>query len=235
MRSFRNLIGFLLVMGTSVAVGHGWNGIPPQTVSTGGSSGTFAATFPKDVFPETGNRLPPIKREELDEEGKKMYDISISEAGKFGPRPIRLYSSPVATHMTEVNEYLRYKTGLGPRVVELTILVTAREMDSQFEWTFHEPLAAKAGLPKETIDIIKFRKPLKGIEEKDSTIIQLGREAIEKHKVSSATADRALKLFGKQGLVNIVSLLGDYAANAILMSTFDQQLRPTERPLLPIP
>jgi 4-carboxymuconolactone decarboxylase len=222
-------------MGTSVAVGYGLSSIPPQAVSAGGSSGTSAATFPKDVFPETGNRLPPIKREELDEAGKKVYDVSMSEAGAFGPRPIRLYSPPVATYMTEVNEYLRNKSGLETRLVELTILVAAREMDSEFEWTFHEPLALKAGLPQETIDIIKYRKPLKGLREKDSTIIQIGREAIEKHKVSSATAAHALKLFGKQGLVNIVSLLGDYAANAILMSTFDQHLRPTDKPLLLIP
>jgi 4-carboxymuconolactone decarboxylase len=231
--SYRKLISLLLLMGTSVAIGYGLSSIPPQAVSTGGSSRTSADTFPKDVFPQTGNRLPPIKREDLDEAGKKVYDNS--EAGEFGPRPIRLYSPPVAIYMTDVNEYLRNKSGLEKRMVELTILVTAREMDSQFEWTFHEPLALKAGLPQETIDIIKYRKPLKGVEEKDSTVIQIGRESIEKHKVSSATAAHALKLFGKQGLVNIVSLLGDYAANAILMSTFDQHLRPTDKPLLPIP
>jgi hypothetical protein len=53
--------------------------------------------------------------------------------------------------------------------------------------------------------------------------------------VDSATADRAIKLFGKQGLVNIVSLMGDYASTEILLNTFDQHVRPSEKSLLPIP
>ncbi|MGH9679776.1 MAG: carboxymuconolactone decarboxylase family protein [Candidatus Acidiferrales bacterium] len=229
----QKFLAVLLLVGTSAAVGYGQSNMPPQAASTGGSSGTSASAFPKDVYPETGNRLPPIQRDELDEAGKKIYDNS--EAGEFGPRPIRLYSPQVAADMTDVNVYLRHDSGLDNRLVELTILVAAREMDAQFEWTFHEPVARKAGVPQSTIDVIKYRKPLQGPSEEDATVIQLGREAFEKHQVSSATAARALKLFGKPGFVNIVSLMGDYAANAILMSAFDQHLRPGDKPLLPIP
>jgi len=35
--------------------------------------------------------------------------------------------------------------------------------------------------------------------------------------------------------VNIVSLMGDYASTAILLNAFDQQVRPADKPLLPIP
>ena len=48
----------------------------------------------------------------------------------------------------------------------------------------------------------KYRKPLPGIDEKQATIIELGREAVAKHKVSSETFARALKLFGERNLVN---------------------------------
>jgi alkylhydroperoxidase family enzyme len=37
-----------------------------------------------------------------------------------------------------LNRYLRYDAGLGGRVRELAILITARELDSQFEWAAHE-------------------------------------------------------------------------------------------------
>jgi hypothetical protein len=53
--------------------------------------------------------------------------------------------------------------------------------------------------------------------------------------VTSATAARALNLFGKQELVNIVSLMGDYASTAILLNVFDQHVRPADKPLLAIP
>jgi 4-carboxymuconolactone decarboxylase len=137
--------------------------------------------------------------------------------------------------MGAVNDYLRHKSGLDPRLVELAILVTARESDGEYEWTAHEPQGLKAGLSPEIIDIVRNRKPTSGLAEKDAVIIDLGRETIGKHHASSETAARALNLFGKQELVNIVSLMGDYASTAILLNAFDQHVRPTDKPLLPIP
>jgi len=192
------------------------------------------ATFPKDVYANTGNRLPAIKRDDLDDAGKKLFD-SRGQVDSFGPGGIRLYSLPVAEHMGEVNDFLRHKSGLDPRLVELAILVTARESDCEYVWTAHEPQGLKAGLQQQTIDVVKYRKSTDGLAEKDAVIIALGREALDKHHVSSGTAVRALSLFGNQGLVNIVSLMGDYASTEILLNAFDQHVRPTDKPLLPIP
>jgi 4-carboxymuconolactone decarboxylase len=218
MRSFRTLFGLLLLMGASVAAGYGLSGSfqQPTSGSNSRSSEAPAATFPKDVYPETGNRLPPIKREELDEAGKKLYDEGGPRAA-FGPGRIRLYSPPVAAYMNGVNDYLRKKSGLETRLSELAILVTARELDCEYVWTAHEPQGLEAGLPQETIDIVKYRKSPNALGEKEAVIIELGREAIGKHQVSSGTAARALDLFGKRGLVDVISLMGDYASTAILL------------------
>lgn len=236
MRSLLRVSGLLLVVGAGVAAGFDLNRLSVETASGLGASESRAssAKFPKDVYPETGNRLPPIKREQLDETGKKLYDAGGPGAG-FGPGRIRLYSQPVADYMSGVNDYLRNKSGLEPRLAELTILVTARELDCEYVWTAHEPRGLQAGLPQETIDIVKYRKPTRGLGDKETLIIQLGREAIGKHQVSTETAARGLNLFGSQGMVNIASLIGDYAATAILLSTFDQHVRPTDKPLLPSP
>jgi 4-carboxymuconolactone decarboxylase len=194
----------------------------------------FASSFPKDVYADTGSRLPAIKREDLDDAGKKLFDLK-TPPDAFGPGAIRLYSLPVAEHMAEVNSYLRNKSGLDQRLIQMVILVTARESDSEYVWTAHEPQGLKAGLQPEIIDVIRYRKQLNGLAEKDAVIIDLGRQVFEKHHVSSATADRALEVYGKQGLVNIVSLMGDYAATTVLLNAFDQHIRPTDKPLLPIP
>jgi 4-carboxymuconolactone decarboxylase len=235
-KSFQSLIGLLLVIGTSVAAGHGMGGRSEQAAApaAGMSSQASLGTFPKDVYVETGNRLPAIKRDALDDAGKKLFDLR-SPTDAFGPGGIRLYSPSVAEYMGGVNDYLRHKSGLDPRLVELAILVTARESDSEYVWTAHEPQGLKAGLQPEIVDIVRFRKSTEGLAEKDAVIILLGREAIGKHHASSDVAARALNLFGKQGLVNIVSLMGDYASTAILLNAFDQHVRPTDKPLLPIP
>ena len=229
MKKFQVLVTLLLVIGMSIAAQRASSRMPEQAAVNP------TGIFPKDIYAETGNRLPAIKRADLDEAGKKLYDSRGGQADFFGPGAIRLYSPPVADSMSSVNDYLRHKSGLEPRLVELTILVAARELDCEYVWTAHEPQGLKAGLPQATVDAVKYRKPLEGLDEKEAAIIQLGRETIGKHQVGSATAARALNLFGKQGLVNLVSLMGDYSSTAVLLTAFDQHVRPTDKPLLPIP
>jgi len=179
------------------------------------------ARLPNDIHPETGNRFPAIR--------------SGLTPDAFGPGAIRQYSPPVAESMTAINDYLRRKSGLDNRLVELAILVTAREMDCVYVWTAHEPAAQKAGLQQEVIDTVKFRRPLTKLADKDAIIVQLGREVLGKHKVGSDTFARAQKLFGNQQLVNIVALMGDYAATTMLLNVADQHVRPKDTPLLPVP
>jgi 4-carboxymuconolactone decarboxylase len=236
MRSFHALIGLLLVIGTTVAAGHAPGRASEQATpgAAGAKSQASAGTLPKDIHPETGNRFPAVKREELNEAGKKLYDTRAVADG-FGPGSIRLYSPSVAEAMTGLNVYLRRKAGLEDRLVELAILVTAREMDCEYVWTAHEPAAQKAGLAQGIIDTVKYRRPLTGMGDKEAVIVQLGRDSISKHKVGSDTFARAVKLFGNQGVVNIVSLMGDYAATTILLNVADQRVRPKDKSLLPIP
>jgi 4-carboxymuconolactone decarboxylase len=236
MRLSRILGGLLLVIATCVAAGHALTRLSEQATSGAGgkSSQASVGALPKDIYPDTGNRFPAIKREELDETGKKLYDIRPG-GDAFGPGSMRLYSTPVAEYMSGVNEYLRRKSGLEPRLVELAILVTAREMDCEYVWTAHEPAAQKAGLEQGVIDTVKYRKAVTELGEKEAVIIQLGRDSIGKHKVGSDTFARAVKLFGNQGVVNIVSLMGDYAATTILLNVSDQHVRPRDKPLLPLP
>lgn len=202
------------------------------------SAQASARTLPPDIDAESRNRLPRVRREDLEDLGKKLYDAVAGDnrlLGLEGPIGIRMHSPRVSEYMTMGNQYLRYEAGIEPRLAELAILVVAREMNSQFEWVAHEPPALRAGLDQTTIDTVKHRLPLVGLGEKEAAIVQLGREAFGQQKVNSDTFARALNLFGRQGLVNVVSLMSHYAATAVLLTTFDQQLRPGQQPLLPIP
>ncbi|HKN10371.1 MAG TPA: hypothetical protein VJ376_12940, partial [Pseudomonadota bacterium] len=117
--------------------------------------------MPSDIDPQSGFRLPLPKREDLDEAGKKAYDRGATPganiAGLQGPAGVQLYSIRTAPHLTAINRYLRFEAGIVPRVREIAILTTAREMDSQFEWVAHEGEALKEGVERGLIDVIKHR------------------------------------------------------------------------------
>ena len=197
-----------------------------------------SAAMPADIDPQSGFRLPLPKREDLDEAGKKIYDDAStpgkSLVGLQGPSGIRLYSAKSAASLQVVNRQLRFESGIAPRIREIAILITAREMDSQFEWVAHEPEALKVGVPQQTIDAIKHRRPTSGLDERDAAVIALGRQIWRDHKVDSATFANAKALFGPHQLVDLVLLMGNYAGTAALLTAFDMQLPAGKKPLLPI-
>ena len=196
---------------------------------------------PRDVDPNSGSRLPWLKKEDLDEYGKKVFDRLLGPGGNLlvgqrGPTGIRLYSPRLAETHHEMSQYLRYHSGLSGPVRELAILTTAREMNSSFEWAAHEPQGLKEGLPQSIIDVVKYRKGVEGLPETEAVIIQLGRQIFGKKKVDSDTFARALKIFGPRHLVDLVGLMGSYSATAALLTAFDMQLDAQQKQYaLPMP
>src|SRR5438128_5049248 len=129
--------------------------------------------LPPDVYPDSLSRLPLLGRDELDEDGKRYYDAvtgpqSRTLVGLQGPSGIWLHSPKLALHLRGANQYLRYETTLGRRLTELAILVTARELDHQFEWTAHEPVALREGLEPEIIEVVRHRKSVVELETKEA-------------------------------------------------------------------
>ena len=195
--------------------------------------------YPADVDPQSQCRLPLPRRDELDAEAQRVYDNLAdprggSLRGLRGPGGLHLHSPELARHTRALNRYLRYEAGLGGRLRELAILVTARELDSQFEWAAHEAEARREGVSDEVIETIRHRRDTAGLEEADAVVIELGREIFTARKVSSAIFARALALFGRRKLVDLVALMGNYAATAAMLTAFDMQLDPDQEPPLPI-
>jgi|SRR5579872_4729494 len=190
------------------------------------------------IYPDSLNRLPVVHREQMDENGKRVYDINAGGAGKVaqptGPSAIALYSPGAAEPLRRLNDYLRREGSvLGNPVTEVAILVAAREFNQQYVWSSHEPTALRVGIGQPVIDAIKYGKDVSGLGEKETVVIRLGRQLFREHKLSAGVYAKAIELFGKQGTVELVTLMGDYALNALLLDAFDQHLPAERKPLLP--
>ncbi len=166
--------------------------------------------LPGDVFPDSGSRLP-------------LLDASGSLPAVAA---IRLHASGVI---------VRWESPLGRALTELAILVTAREHDQGYEWSLHEMEALAVGLDPATIDLVRNRMPLTGLGEKESIIIQIGREIFETHKLNSETYARALNILGTGNLVDIVDLMGNYTATATRLTGVNQRMPSGWKQFLPLP
>src|SRR5579863_6745056 len=120
---------------------------------------SYGQSLPPDIYQDSLSRFPVIKREQMDEKGKKSYDVIAGGPGKTvlptGPAAIGLYSPGVYEPLRMLNDYLRKDSVLGERLGELAILVAAREVDEQYVWGAHEPAALKVGISQTVIDVVK--------------------------------------------------------------------------------
>jgi 4-carboxymuconolactone decarboxylase len=195
-----------------------------------------AAALPGDIYPDSKDRLPLPQRNDMDEYGQQVLDgLTGGKRLPASVHSIRLYS-PAAKSMEETDHYLNFETGLPAQLVEIAILVTAREMDSQYEWTQNELHGRDRGDPHHIdpaiIDTIKYGRPVRGLGERETAIIALGREMIGQRRVSSKTFAEVLRLFGRKGTVDLVELMANYSAAALELSAFNQQLKEGQAPLL---
>jgi len=193
--------------------------------------------MPADIDPQSGCRLPLVKREELDEAGQRAYDRASTPGktivGLRGPSGLHLYSTATVEAHNVMNQHLRFKC-FDAKTREIAILTVAREMDSRFEWAAHEPEALKEGVSQQIIDVIKHRKSTQGLDETYAAIIEFGRQIFRDHKVTPQAFARVKGLFAPNKLVELVMLMGNYAATAALLCAFDMQV-PEGKPILPVP
>jgi 4-carboxymuconolactone decarboxylase len=185
--------------------------------------------LPPDINPVTLSRLPPITREDLDEEGQRI--LAQRPAAKPGPGP---------THVTSYSpreRNLGVPTGVdspvGPRYFQLAVLIMAREIDQQFEWTAHEPAGLRQGLEQSVIDVVKHDKDVAGLTDKDATLITFGRTLYREHHVSSELWQKMVGHFGRQHTVQLMMIMGDYFRVGFMMNAVDQHLPPERQALLP--
>ena len=196
-----------------------------------------APPLPPDIHPITLSRLPPITPGDLDAEGQKLLAARGNVTPAPGPGHVTIYSPKVAEGFGIVGRALGVPRGdtfrFGVRNFQLVVLITAREIDQQYEWSAHEPAGLRAGLEQSVIDVVKFDRDVTGLAEKDAMLIRFGRGLFREHKISSELWAQMVKEFGRQGTVEIMELMADYFTVGFMMNAVDQHLPPDRKALLP--
>ncbi len=94
-------------------------------------------------------RFPDLKREQMTEAQKRVYDeIAGSRGSVRGPFGPLLRSPELADRWQRLGEYVRYKTSLPARLNEFAILITARFGGPDTSGTFIGLWRLRAGCPR---------------------------------------------------------------------------------------
>ena len=183
-------------------------------------------------------RLPIATRESVPEPQRALFDEQLKRLGsapRYGPGSVMIHVPEASRWATGLNDYLRNQSSLSKKVQELAMLVTARALDCQHIWNAHAASARQAGVPDALVDALRDRQQLPALAPDEAAVVHYGREFFRTHRVSPGIFQAALEQFGRQGIVELSLIMGNYSLLALLINTFDTDLPPDRtEPLLPI-
>lgn len=187
-------------------------------------------SLPSDIHPVTLSRLPPVTAADLDEEGRRLL---AARTTAFTPGPGPTHVTIYSPRDRDLGIPSGATSPVGPRFFQLAVLITAREIDQQYEWSSHEPAGLRQGLEQSVIDVVKHNRDVAGLSDKDATLITFGRKLFREHRVSSELWEKMVSHFGRQHTIQLMMIMGDYFRVGFMLNAVDQHLPAGRQALLP--
>src|SRR5215475_14279299 len=177
--------------------------------------------------------LQSPRLQKLDENSLTADQRALAQSIASGPRGQFRMSGPFAIYLhaptfgelaQKLGGHLRFKTNVPPRLSEFAILCTAQHWKAQYEWAMHAPMAEKAGVSAQTVRDIQAGRAPKKAPADEMAVYAFVKELYANRRVSTATYNRAKKVLGETGVVELVGILGYYAMVSMTLNTFKAPL-----------
>jgi 4-carboxymuconolactone decarboxylase len=167
-------------------------------------------------------RTPAIDATALSADDRKIYDAIAGPRGGMGGPFAAWFAVPdIAGHVNALVDRLRYGSKLDPRVYELITLVVAHEWSAEFVWRAHVKAALKAGVDEASIAAIEANGTPSFAQPDERLAYEFVHTLLTTHKVNDDLYARAAEVLGTAALVEIVTVAGYYAMNAMINKAFD--------------
>ena len=166
-------------------------------------------------------RLQQIDPDGLSSEQRRIYDRIMRERGHMrGPFAVWLRNAELCENTLKLQEMFASRVKLERRLLELMILVAARQSDAEYAWFIHEPYALKFGVSRDVIEAVRARQIPEFGREDERLVYDITTELNNTRTLSDASYQRGMAMFGDQVMVELVSAVGFYSMVAMTLNTF---------------
>ncbi len=168
----------------------------------------------------------------LDQQAAFDEVVSVYNGRVVGPFRVLFYSPELARRFSNIGAFLRLQSPFPASARELSIIVTAREMDCLYEWSAHENGARRTGVSEAAIDVVRKNGPTDGLPPQEAEVIEYVRALLTARRIPDAVFQAVLARYGVQGGGELTSTVGFYCVFACAMNAFEV---PADNPIdLPI-
>jgi 4-carboxymuconolactone decarboxylase len=169
-------------------------------------------------------RLPALT--ELTPRQQEVSDAIAAKRGATrGPFLIWLRSPELAARVDELGAYCRFEASINERLRELSLLIAARHFDAQYSWNAHHKKAIEAGVSAESVKQLANNEVPRFTHADEQLLYSLATQILGNHFVDQETFDAALAEWGENGVVDIIGCLGNFSMLAMLLNTFQVDLK----------
>ncbi|MBM3341615.1 MAG: carboxymuconolactone decarboxylase [Betaproteobacteria bacterium] len=159
------------------------------------------------------NRIKEIPDNEMTAAQKKVFADLIAGRGKLlGPYKIWIHSPKFAAAMETIGTFLNKASSLAEREVELVICIIANHWRGEYVWAAHVKRCLELGYKQAVFDAMRAGQTPTFEHERERAIFDLATIAMAPGGGSDEVFDRAEKLLGRNGVAEVLGLLGYYSA-----------------------
>ena len=168
------------------------------------------------------NRILEIPPDKLTQAQATVFEQLTAGRGRIlGPYKIWIHSPTVASGMERIGTFLNKNASLSKREVEIGILVIAQHWQGDYVRQAHIREGKAAGLSEETIDAILAGADPKLTDAHERAVHRFAAALVGGGKLSDADFAEIEKVLGRDGIAEVLVLLGYYTSVALAMKVHD--------------
>ena len=131
-----------------------------------------------------------------------------------------MWSPGMAEAMIDFNDAVRYRISLSDSLRELIILRVGHLCDAPYEIHHHERISREIGMSEALIAAPKSGASAEGLDARQRLALLITDDLVKDRRVSDANFPSALKVFGENGLQEILMLAGCYVIACTFLRTW---------------
>jgi 4-carboxymuconolactone decarboxylase len=165
-----------------------------------------------------------VWREVVEKRSATLPPIVLEGGGLAGPYNAMLHAPKAGIASIALVNELRQNSILEPEAREFSILVTCAYWQSEYEFLVHAEIAISMGIPRELVDLIAANlgeDPHEPASDSFAIVRDLALSLLRAGRVTDAVYERAIRLYGEAGAVEIVNIVGVYTMLCLSMNAFE--------------
>jgi 4-carboxymuconolactone decarboxylase len=167
-------------------------------------------------------RVQEIAPAAMSAEQKAIADRLTKTIGAVhGPYAAWIKKPNIADAMYGVMQCIRDQATMPRRMRMVATLTTIRHWGADYAWDVNMPLAQDAGVPQAVIDAIDDHRRPSFTDESDAVGYDVATELLVNRKLSDTTFQKAHAMLGEEKLIELVTVVGYFSANALTVVAFD--------------